>query len=584
MIKRSRVTGALAAAVLLALSSTLVGALPGAPAGPGEAAAAGPGTPDVIVIMTDDQRVGTHRGMPYLWGNLRQQMVNYSNAQVPVNNCCPSRSTFLTGATSNETKVWDNTNAGSPGGWLRFHKSGFENRTLAVALNKRGYRTALLGKYLNQFAAHNRVAAGARPPGWDDFRTYLNSNGGYWAPGTPVRNVAPGYTTDTLGDAAVDVIEQTPTDEPLFLLYTPYAPHEPFDAGPYKGSARDAGTLDDFRRGGEWTNPSIGGENRRGKPAWNQRLAGLNSDGESPSPYPRVRHVSESQADTLMGVDANIRKIVEAQQGIRDWSNTLFVFMSDNGYGWGDHALFDKTTPYRLTNEVPLMIKYPDSLGVPGGTADHRLVNNIDVTSTIAVLSGASLATSGIPTLWPQGRTGLSVQSPQSKRGYPFWHPAYCGWRTKDHLYVRWSDGFEELYDYRTDPWEQRNLAGASAYQALRTKMSIAAHRACDPLPPKYEPPLIAVKLNAARRGTLQARMAPALRRTPVTVQLYRKGRWSTVGVCRLPRGTTSSQRRLTVPDSGMYRAKAQPAGAYRSTWSPSVPVRAKPKATFRCA
>ena len=65
--------------------------------------------------MTDDQRVGTHRGMPYLWGNLRQQMVNYSNAQVPVNNCCPSRSTFLTGATSNETKVWDNTNAGSPG-------------------------------------------------------------------------------------------------------------------------------------------------------------------------------------------------------------------------------------------------------------------------------------------------------------------------------------------------------------------------------------------------------------------------------------------------------------------------------------
>ena len=163
------------------------------------------------------------------------------------------------------------------------------------------------------------------------------------------------------------------------------------------GSARDAGTLDDFRRGGEWTNPSIGGENRRGKPAWNQRLAGLNSDGESPSPYPRVRHVSESQADTLMGVDANIRKIVEAQQGIRDWSNTLFVFMSDNGYGWGDHALFDKTTPYRLTNEVPLMIKYPDSLGVPGGTADHRLVNNIDVTSTIAVLSGRRWPPVGSP-------------------------------------------------------------------------------------------------------------------------------------------------------------------------------------------
>ena len=92
--------------------------------------------------------------------------------------------------------------------------------------------------------------------------------------------------------------------------------------------------------------------------------------------------------------------------------------------------------------------------------------------------------------------------------------------------------------------------------------------------------------VHPERAATLATRVARlvALRRTPVTVQLYRKGRWSTVGVCRLPRGTTSSQRRLTVPDSGMYRAKAQPAGAYRSTWSPSVPVRAKPKATFRCA
>ncbi|MFN8125161.1 MAG: sulfatase-like hydrolase/transferase [Candidatus Nanopelagicales bacterium] len=549
----------------------------------GPAVAADPGTPDVIVVMTDDQRVGTQRGMPYLWGDLRNQMVNYSNAQVPVNNCCPSRSTFLSGASSNRTKVWDNTNAGSPGGWRRFMRSGYEKRTLAVALQRRGYHTALMGKYLNQFAAFNDVRSGVSPPGWDEFFTYLDSNGGYWSPGTPVRDVPEGYTTDTLGDTAVKVITGTPADQPLFLLYTPYAPHEPFDAGPYKGAARDAGRLDDFRRGGAWTNPSIGNGDRREKPVWNRKLPGLTDDGERPSPYPRVRHVSESQADTLMGVDANIAKIVAAQQATRDWDNTLFVFMSDNGYAWGDHALFDKTTPYRMTNEVPLMIKYPAASNMPQGTADHRLINNIDVTATIAAVSGASMATEGIPAIWPVGRTGLSVQSPQSKRGYPFWHPAYCGWRTKDHLYVRWSGGEEELYDYRSDPWEQHNLIDASVYQDQRARMTRAAHAACVPAPPKYESPLISLTLSVPRRGTLAARVAPALYRTPVTVQRYRSGHWGTVGVCRLPRSTTSSHRRIAVPSSGTYRAKAIAKGGYRSAWSKTVGVRARHKSTFRC-
>ena len=42
--------------------------------------------------------------------------------------------------------------------------------------------------------------------------------------------------------------------------------------------------------------------------------------------------------------------------------NTLIVFMSDNGYAWGEHRLQGKNTPYDASVRVPLVMRYDGTL------------------------------------------------------------------------------------------------------------------------------------------------------------------------------------------------------------------------------
>lgn len=531
--------------------------------------------PDVIVIMTDDQRLGSEKGMPYLWGQLRREMTHYPNAQIPNSNCCPSRTSFLSGRYSHTTGVWDNTATGPPGGWWQFANSGYERRTIATALQRRGYHTAMMGKYINQFFAYNDPAF-AWPPGWSDFRTYLRGNAGYWTDTHPVHNVAPGYSTDVLGDAAADVIRTAPADKPLFLLYTPYAPHSPATAGPYAGSAAKSGALAAMRRGGRWGNPSVGEEDRSDKPMWLQAVKPLQIDFHPTLKYPQVRNFTEKQADTLMGVDANVAKIVAAQRQARNWSNTVVVYLSDNGMAWGDHALFDKTTPYRLTGGIPLLIKYPSSTPSRPAT-DDRLINQLDVTATIADLTGAPLGTSGRSALEPASRGGLLLHSPTSRRVYRYWHPAYCAWRTKDELYARYADGSEELYLYRSDPYELTNQAKNRAHARVKAKLAIIAHRACSPKPPGYTSPSLRVLVSQQKLRS-RAVVRPGIRGAQLQVQRRTDGGWSVVGRCKVKKTQWyRAVRTFQVRSKGIYRVRVLSRDGFTGSYS-------KPRALKRTA
>ena len=62
------------------------------------------------------------------------------------------------------------TNSGSDGGFATFHGRGEEKSTFATDLQAAGYRTAMMGKYLNGYfpdrAIDGRVAY--IPPGWNE--------------------------------------------------------------------------------------------------------------------------------------------------------------------------------------------------------------------------------------------------------------------------------------------------------------------------------------------------------------------------------------------------------------------------------
>jgi arylsulfatase A-like enzyme len=119
---------------------------------------------------------------------------------------------------------------------------------------------------------------------------------------------------------------------------------------------------------------------------------------------------------------------------------------------------------------------------VPAGVTDGRIVLNVDVARTVAEAAGVPMRTDGLDILGGHQRKGFVLEA---MNGYHD-RPAYCGWRTKHRMYVRWATGEQELFDYRSDPNERRNLAGKQRWHAVLKKMKAKARAACSPVPPNF--------------------------------------------------------------------------------------------------
>ena len=122
---------------------------------PAAAPAAAP-TPNIVIILTDDQVIGTLQKMPNVQ-ELAATGTTFTNAFISNPLCCPSRSTILTGLSSGHTGVWTNAdgsdaNADQVGGYHAFTDNGNETRTIPYYLHTRlGYDTGLYGKYFNHY-------------------------------------------------------------------------------------------------------------------------------------------------------------------------------------------------------------------------------------------------------------------------------------------------------------------------------------------------------------------------------------------------------------------------------------------------
>ena len=114
--------------------------------------------PNIILITTDDQNVGELRWMPRTRRELAGHGLLFTRALSPDPLCCPARAEILTGQLGQNNGV--SSNLGLHGGFPRSAESA---NTLAVWLRKAGYRTALVGKYLNGYDRPGRAAARLDP-------------------------------------------------------------------------------------------------------------------------------------------------------------------------------------------------------------------------------------------------------------------------------------------------------------------------------------------------------------------------------------------------------------------------------------
>src|SRR5262245_44497246 len=270
---------------------------------------------NVVVIMTDDQRADLMQYMALTSSLLNAETVRFSRGFATTSLCCPSRSSFLTGLYAHNTGV--QSNALPTGGAAKFNPSS----TLATWLHDAGYRTGLIGKYLNEYW---RIRP-AVPPGWDNWQVFYNEDPNYFnydllENGKVVHygTAASAYSTDVLAQKATEFIWATPPQQPFLLVFTPYAPHLPYTPSP-----TDVGTSAGLPN---WRPPSYNEADVSDKPAWIRSLPRLTTSKMAASDV-----IHRKQVESLQSVDRAVASIITALQLSGRWGSTMVVFFSDNG-------------------------------------------------------------------------------------------------------------------------------------------------------------------------------------------------------------------------------------------------------------
>jgi N-acetylglucosamine-6-sulfatase len=419
--------------------------------------------PDIVVILTDDQRWDTLWAMPTVQRELVAKGVNFANGFVVNPLCCPSRASMLTGQYSHSTGVY--TNIGTLGRVAFREKS-----TIATALEAAGYTTAFVGKYLNGYPG-TRI-----PPGWSRWAAFAGLGFyefGLNVDGTFVPYTGTGeYSTDVLADRAAMIVEETPGR--LFLVYAPLAPHHP--ATPASRHEGAFTSLEPRRP------PSYNEDDVSDKPEWVRSLSPM-----SESAQQGMVEFARDQLRSLLAVDEGVARILAALERTGRLHNTLIVFTSDNGYAWGEHRHSGKTDPYDESIRVPFIVRYDALVGTPH--EDRRLVLNIDLAPTFADLAGVFLpfvdGRSLVPLLTRSSvrwRSDFLVEHVRLQTAPRI--PTYCAVRNAETTYVSYETGEEELYDLVADPYQltnlARNRAARSALVALRARLG----QLCNPPPP----------------------------------------------------------------------------------------------------
>jgi N-acetylglucosamine-6-sulfatase len=502
----------------LAAGLTAVAALSGSAAGQSKSSSAV--RPNVVVLMTDDQTVESMRVMPNVKTLIGDQGVTFDNSFVSYSLCCPSRSTFLTGQYAHNHGVWGNT--APNGGYYKLDSTN----TLPVWLQRGGYQTIHLGKYLNQYGTRN---AREIPPGWGqwygtpDPSTYrflnytINENGNLVQFGT----AAADYKTDVESRLAVDLISRQAADpRPFFMWVAFLAPHSggPRDADDPSGLATPSPAARDRNRFANEPLPmpaSFNEADMSDKPAAMRNRAPF-----GPARINAIRESYQQRLESLLAVDAAVAQIVNELNRIGKLNDTYIIFTSDNGFFHGEHRVAaGKVLLYEPSIRVPLLIRGP---GIPAGQHRSQFVSNVDLAPTIVQATGAQ------PGRVMDGRSLIPFAKDkllQSGRDILLETPTYAAVRSPNWLYAEHVTGEKELYNLARDRNELNSLQTNPAYDPMEANLAtrLARLRQCKGAVCRRGPQL-SLGTRFQRRGTCRssrvfARVGgPSLRRVSNTV------------------------------------------------------------------
>ena len=406
--------------------------------------------PNVIFLLVDDLRwdaLGCTGNKVVHSPNidaLAADGVRFTNMFCTTSICATSRATFLTGQWARRHGIHS---FGRPLSDKQFAE------TFPATVRKIGYRTAFVGKWgLGKMPKHE----------YDYFDGFTGQGRYFERSDKDLKNHMPArMETKTL-----KFLESCDPDRPFCLQVSFKATHcQDGDPWPFQPDQRynklyndvtivpaRTATEEHFRRLPGFLQTS------ESRVRWKIRFANPKMFQKSVKDYYRL----VSGVDRVVG---SIRALLR-RKGLAD--NTVIIFTGDHGFFLGEHGLAGKWFMHEESIRIPLVIYDPRLPESQRGKTVDRIVLSTDIAPTIVELAGRRA---------PDAMQGASLRPLLAGEAVKSWRreffyehlfrhrriPQTEGVRTDKWKYVRYVDQrpvYEELFDVRSDPGDERNLAG----------------------------------------------------------------------------------------------------------------------------
>ncbi len=398
--------------------------------------------PSFVVVLSDDhgyRNVGYNNAAvqtPNL-DRLGREGVIFDHAYVATPICAASRASLLTGLFPQEH------------GAIALDGSGFQENvvaqkrlpTVAHLLGVAGYETAFCGKsHLGPPREYGFAAGEEMNDRSDD---------------------------ETFAFAARFIESRKGQTKPFFLWVAPHQPHIPL--------LPSAEWIDLYKDVEIPVDPNFL-ESPPPESIFNQGLPGEHyyRDSQHKSNYadlpagpPRSRkQISEftrAYYAVISRLDHQIGELMGHLKDAGSYENTVFIYLSDNGYHLGNHGLGNKITMHEESVRVPMLLHWPGLK--KKGVRNRNLVSSLDLFPTLLELAGAPI---------PEGLSGTSLMPILGRPELPL--RVYVGSecvgvggkkgmghrmvRTERWKYILTDTNEEALFDEQEDPFEMTNLVG----------------------------------------------------------------------------------------------------------------------------
>lgn len=456
--------------------------------------------PNIIIVLADDMGysdigcMGSEIKTPNL-DRLAKNGLLFTHCY-SASRSCPSRASLLTGLYQHKAGIgFMDNDLGVPA------YQGFLNDrcvTIAEVLKSEGYRTLMVGKW----HVGNERDAWPDKRGFDRFYGIPKGGGLYFYPSKFIDRqvykdghvISPDtktfYSTDNFTEEAIQFISEAKAEHIPFFLYLPYVtPHYPLqawkdDIKKYEGAYNGGYVVTRDKRFKKQQKLGIVSKNMK-----ISQIEAINWEEQDKAVEAKKMEVYAAQIDRL---DQNIGKLIKYLKSIKEYDNTIILFLSDNGgcaeivdkglisdigtvnsfVSYGKNWANVSNTPYRKFKQfeheggllTPLIFHWPYGIKKRG-----RIINNpihiIDILPTFLDI---------LDIQYPQKYKGHVVQTldgnsfnecvenREPKQKVMFWeHMGNKAIRNGDWKLVKLYKHDWELYNIKTDPTELEDLSSS---------------------------------------------------------------------------------------------------------------------------